>query len=683
MLAFSTSIFLSAFLLFIVQPLLAKKLLPWFGGSPAVWLCIVLFFQTALLVGYFYAYLLARIRQLSLQVVIHAALLCLSLLFLPIVPLEEMAALPLWPPIVIFALLSATIILPIVLISSTSPLLQHWYCHTYQNQFPYRYYALSNFGSLLGLLAFPFLLEPFLGLNKQLALWSLCYGAYFLSAGFCLIITLRKGQTNILTTSPKPSEPLTKSSIFSWLILTTLSSALLLSTTQMMMQNVISFPLLWLIPLTLYLLSFIITFSYPKIYNRLVWIIIYALMAGLVLALYTHHQLLLHLQILVFSTLLLSGCMICHGELFKLKPHPEHLTFYYLIIACGGVLGGFFVNLIAPLLFNDWWDFYASLLGVLGFAGYLTFYQATPSAKWSQRILRYSFIFTLVGLTSMLVYHQYDTQKDVVINNRNFFGKSELVEKNPNTEYYQRLLRNGNIIHGHQYLTPERCLTPTTYFSPLSGVGLAMDFERQRLNMLKPGVKVGVIGLGAGTIAALAEKGDFVRFYEIDPDMEKMAKNYFYYLAKTPATTEVVIGDGRMSLARSLQQTGSENYDVLVIDAFNGDAIPLHLLTVEAVKIYLAHLAPNGILTFHVSSRYVDLYPPLQAIADQLGLHAYIAHNPTDDKNWVFSGEWVLISRQSDIGLYLFNKDVLTFNQKRMNKAWTDDHNYLLSVVRW
>lgn len=682
MLAFGTSIFLSAFLLFIVQPLLAKKLLPWFGGAPTVWLCIILFFQSMLLIGYLYAYFLAKISRVSIQVGIHISLLCLSLCFIPLVPLESYAALPVWPPIAIFALLSMTLLLPVAIISSTSPLLQHWYCHTYQSVFPYRFYALSNLGSLLGLLAFPFLLEPYLGLDHQLSLWSLFYGVYFVSSGICLILVARKGHTHIIPSKAAEAVRPSKHHIVSWLILTALSCALLLSTTQIMMQNVISFPLLWIIPLTLYLLTFIITFSTPRSYYRPFWMIVYAALTGLLFYIPSHHQFFLMVQICMFSGLIFSGCMICHGEVAKLKPHPQYLTFYYLILACGGVLGAMLVNIVAPLFFTEWWEFYVTLLGILLYSGYLVFYKQTPQPGRVFSVSKYTWQGACVGLAGLLAFHIHKTNEDVIMHHRNFFGKAEIVEKYSASDYHLRQLRNGSIIHGQQYLDPEKRLSATTYFSPQSGVGLAMDFQRQH-KFIQKGLRIGVIGLGTGTIAALTQPDDDLHFYEIDPDIEAIARKYFYYLADAPAKTQVSIGDGRMILAKALQNQGSENYDILAIDAFNGDAIPLHLLTIEAMQIYLSHLNPTGLLAIHISSRYMDLFPPIQSLAQSLGLNAYIAANHSDNLNSVYVSEWVLISRQTDIGLFLFQKGALTFNQQRMDKPWTDDRNNLLSVVKW
>lgn len=681
--AFSLSIFLSAFLLFIIQPLLAKKLLPWFGGSPAVWLSIVLFFQSALLIGYLYAYCLTKITRLNAQVFIHLSLLLLSLLFIPLNPLEEIATLSLWHPIAIIAVLSTTLLLPGIIISASSPLFQYWYCQCYQTDFPYRYYALSNFGSLLGLLAFPFVLEPLLGLNIQLSIWSGLYLLYIVSSTFCLMVVARQAKLKHKETVIV-QEKLAHLKVAFWIALTLLSCALLLTTTQVMLQNVASFPLLWVIPLALYLITFIITFSYPKVYYRPLWLGVYTLLCASVFYFSSHHKLMLSAQISIYASLLFSGCMICHGELIRSKPSKQHLTTFYLAIAFGGVFGGLFINIIAPLFFNEWWDFYLVLLAIFSFGAVLSCQSARPrSINHFVRIS--SCMMGFMGLSVLLYSHLRHIHEDIIYHHRNFFGAFEVADRNKDLgEYHYRALYNGNILHGQQFLTAHKQTMATSYYSVGSGIGHALTYQRLLKNQapFNQGLRVGVIGLGSGTIATLTENGDFLRFYEIDPDIHKIARKYFSYLDNAKAAIDVTIGDGRLKLAQALK-IGSENYDVLAIDAFNGDAIPVHLLTLEAMQIYLSHLAPNGILAFHVSSRYIDLYPPLQALASKLNLYAFITYNDEDRSNAIYTSEWVLITRRPELGAYLYQEKALSFHAERMENIWTDDFNYLLSVIRW
>ncbi|MGE3318309.1 MAG: spermidine synthase [Candidatus Berkiella sp.] len=686
MLAFSASIFLSAFLLFIIQPLLAKTLLPLFGGSPAVWLSNLVFYQSALLIGYAYAYFVTKLPRLSWQAILHFALLVLSLFILPITPAKELAELTWWQPLTVFAVLGTTLLIPVVALSATSPLLQYWYYHSYHSDFPYRFYALSNFGSLLGLFAFPLLLEPLLGLKFQLTCWSIGYGIFFMSCSTCAFMMLKRKA--YLEKSLENTSSIAFGTFFSWLLLTAMSCALLLTTTQVMLQNVVGFPLLWVVPLALYLISFILVFYQSAIYVRSFWTFIYLALAAAVFYLPSHHQLTLLVQVIVFSLLLFSGCMICHGELYRLKPNKQHLTFYYLMIALGGVLGGIFVNLISPLIFNEWWDFYGVIFGIFLYLICVPISQASyPSEQPPTLIRRIALpvsLFIFVALVAVLVRTMKETHKDIIYIHRNFLGTFEVSEKYKNDEDYLRVLTNGNIMHGQQYMNKSLRTLATTYYSKKSGIGLGIDFLRQQNINSSKNLRIGAIGLGTGTIAALAHKGDEIRFYELDPDIEKTAKKYFYFLNDTPAKTEVVIGDGRLSLMKEWQKNGSQQFDIIAIDAFSGDAIPLHLLTKEAFDIYLSHLKPNGILAFHISSRYLDLYPPLQAISSQLHLFAYLAkHDPSKEDRWLSNSEWLLISRQPQIGLFLLQRGAIHFRHARIKDVWTDDFNYLLPIIRW
>lgn len=682
MLAFSASIFLSAFLLFIIQPLLAKTLLPLFGGSPAVWLSNLVFYQTVLLLGYAYAYFVTKLPRLSWQAILHFVLLALSLLLLPITPAKELSLLTWWQPLTVFTVLSSTLLIPVLVLSATSPLLQYWYYHSYHSDFPYRYYALSNFGSLLGLFAFPLLLEPFIGLKRQLLGWSVGYGLFVVACGLCAGMMLNRHRA-LIPKSTIVKTIISKSNLFSWLLLTALSSALLLTTTQVMMQNVIGLPLLWVIPLALYLISYIIVFSHARWYFPSAWVALFFGLSAVIIYIPTHHQLTLLIQVIAYMLLLFSGCMICHGELFRCKPDKQHLTFYYLMIAVGGVIGGVFVNLVSPLIFNEWWDFYGTILLILLYVICVPVFKASRcESRFKKGLLPIS-LLGFACLIGLLVSNLKEAHRDVILVHRNFLGKFEIAERNQNQSDRYLILRHGNILHGQQYLAPDKRMIPTTYYNQKSGLGATIDFLRyNNINTAKH-LHIGAIGLGAGTIAALAHKGDSIRFYEIDPDIEIVAKDYFFYLRDSVATIDIVINDGRLALAKELQTSGSQQYDLIAVDAFNGDAIPLHLLTKEAFKIYLSHLSENGILAFHISSRYVDLYPPLQALAAESGLFSYLSHQAPDDDRWLANSEWLLISRQPDIGLFLYQKGVLSFRNVRMTDVWTDDYNYLLPIIRW
>lgn len=681
MLAFSISIFLSALLLFIIQPLLAKTLLPLFGGSPAVWLSNLVFYQMTLLLGYAYAYFVTKLPRFSWQAILHVSLLALSLLVLPITPASELSALSWWQPLTVFAVLSSTLLIPVMALSATGPLLQYWYYQSYHSDFPYRYYALSNFGSLLGLFAFPLLLEPFFGLKAQLLWWSIGYGLFLITCSSCAVITFKKNHAmNVIV---KPKSRILKKALLTWLLLTALSSALLLTTTQVMLQSIIGFPLLWVIPLALYLISYIIIFYQPRWYSRSVWVSLFLILSAFIFYLPTHHQLTLLVQIVAFALLLLCGCMICHGEIYLSKPDKDHLTFYYLMMALGSVIGGLFVNLVSPLIFNESWDFYGTILAIFLYVIAVPIFKAAKSGTLLYRSLLPLSLFVFVGLIALINLNFKKTHVDLIYTQRNFLGKFEVAERDKGGEYHLRMLRNGNILHGQQYMDPSFRNVATTYYNQKSGLGLAIDFLRYNNINTQNRLRIGAIGLGAGTIATLAYKGDYVRFYELDPDIEKVANKYFSFLAESPAQTEVIIDDGRLALTKEWEQHGSQNFDIIAVDAFNGDAIPFHLLTIEAFKVYLNHLKPNGILAFHISSRYVDLYPPLQALATELGLSAYVSNYSPKNERWISQSEWLLISRQPDIGLFLFNRGAINFRFARMTDIWTDDYNYLLPIMRW
>lgn len=680
-LAFSISIFLSALLLFIIQPLLAKTLLPLFGGSPAVWLSNLVFYQMTLLLGYAYAYFVTKLPRFSWQAILHTSLLAMSLFLLPITPASELSQLNLWQPLTVFAVLSATLLVPVMILSATGPLLQHWYYQSYQSDFPYRYYALSNFGSLLGLFAFPLMLEPFFGLKVQLVWWSIGYGLFFITCSTCAAITAKKNHA--VNISIKPRTRIANKALLSWLLLTALSSALLLTTTQVMLQSIIGFPLLWVIPLALYLISYIIIFYQPRWYARSVWVPLFLALSAFIFYLPTHHQLTLLIQIVAFALLLLSGCMICHGEIYLSKPDKDHLTFYYLMMALGSVIGGLFVNLVSPLIFNESWDFYGTILAIFFYIIAFPIAKASQSGSKFYRTLLPLSLFVFAGLIGLIHYNFKKTHADLIYTQRNFMGRFEVAERQPGEQDHTRMLRNGNILHGQQYMDPSFSNVATTYYNRKSGLGLAIDYLRYNNINTQNRLRIGAIGLGAGTIAALAYKGDLVRFYELDPDIAEVAKKYFTFLMESPAQTEVVIDDGRLALTKEWEKNGSQQFDIIVVDAFNGDAIPFHLLTMEAFNIYLNHLKPNGILAFHISSRYVDLYPPLQALATELDLSAYLSNYAPKNERWVSQSEWLLISRQPDIGIFLFNHGALNFRLGRMADIWTDDYNYLLPIMRW
>lgn len=652
---------------------MAKKLLPWFGGTPTVWLSNVFFFQTALLLGYLYVFLLTKLPRLKTQAYIHLGLLCGSLLFLPLAPPETTLTGTLPQPLQIGLLLGATLLVPAILMSSTSPLCQYWYAQCYLTPFPYRYYALSNLGSLLGLLSFPFLIEPLMGLKTQQKGWTLGYLLFFLVSGIAALHTARIPHTLSLRSPAEATQRKTPWGL--WLLLPALSTALLLNATQWMMQNLSGFPLLWVLPLACYLLSFMITFYHKACYVRSLIFPLYIASAAALLYTPSIHAFSLKIQLPLYSALIFTGTFLCHGELFRLQPSKARLPLFYLFIAIGGALGSCFVNLLSPFLLQNWWDFYGTLLGIPLIVGFLLHTSTPPkTAAFSVGCCLISMIVLAVFLRN----HLQEVNKEVIYSYRNSFGKGDIVEKHTPPQGLYRTLKNGQILHGHQFLEDTWRRTPTTYYGPKSGVALSFTFLRSHTVPLR----VGIIGLGTGTLAALGEKGDHFCFYEIDPTIIRIAQRYFFYLKDTPATIDIIRQDGRLALAKQLEQA-SEQYDLFIIDAFHGDAIPLHLLTQEALALYLAHLKPNGIIAFHISNRYIDLYPPLQALASAAKINAYLTYQPGEVTHWLTGTEWLLMSHHPTLGHFLFESQALSFRSQRTEQVWTDDRNYLLPSIRW
>lgn len=680
---FSITTFLSAFLLMMIQPIFAKKLLPWFGSAPTAWLSVIWFFQGALFFGYLYAYMLNRLKNPWHQSIVHSGLMLACCAFIPIEPHVFNNLDNLWQPVAILTVLSASILLPTLLICSSSPLLQSWYARQHQGDLPYRYYAVSNLGSLLGIFAFPLFLEPLFGLTRLFSVWSGLFVVLLLCLTGCMVLSFPKtyGKTKPAEVSvpvSKENHPTLQRFGF-WILLSFLSSALLLGTTQIMLQNVLSFPLLWIIPLALYLISFICIFGWPKTGYRPLWLMVFTLVAAIVLSLPSHHHLTLIHQLIVYSVLLFSGCMICHDALNQSKPAPAYLTQFYLAIAFGGMIGGLFVDLIAPLIFIEWWDFYVPVLLILSFAGFQ--YLNQQFSDLTRTIAMGSWTLVSFAFMGILAFHYLQMDEGVIYQHRNFYGRCEITEIKDPDGVIQRTLRHGAIMHGQQFLTPGKRQQPSSYFSLQSGVGMAVHYLRQQHP--EKAIKVGVVGLGTGTIAALMAPNESLHFYECDPDIVKIAQEKFTYLRECPANIDVILGDGRLSLQKAYDQQQLGHYDLLAIDAFNGDAIPMQLITLEAIKLYLAHLDNNGIVAFHISSRYLDLYPTLQAAAKVANVYAFLTHNSSNYKKGISSSEWVLLSRDPNLGVYLYQNNALFFRQERQDAPWTDDFSYILSAIKW
>ncbi len=675
---YAVTIFLSAFLLFQLQLVIAKIILPWFGGSAAVWTTCVLFFQTVLLLGYLYAHWSIRFLGARKQFLVHAALLTLSLLALPVTPASH------WKPSGpddpvprILALLSVSAGLPYFLLSTTSPLLQAWYSRTYREAFPYRLFALSNAGSMLGLLSYPVLFEPLLTVRMQSWTWSAAYLAFALMCGTA---AFRSRETQGAPAGAREGGAAPAWGTWSlWVALPACASAFFLSVTNHLTQNVAPIPFLWVLPLALYLLSFMLCFSGKRRYRRRLYLFLLpaAAAAMSVLLVKGMANAPLAVMIPVFAGGLFVCCMVCHGELMRLAPHPRHLTSYYLMISLGGAVGGLFVGLLAPAVFYGYFEMPASLAACVILGGAAVFRDLAMRPGTSLLHKAWIVLFSLFGvaLAGFLFLLASFWGHGSRVTARNFYG---VLQVNDTGEIEGlgnlRALAHGTIIHGRQFLRPDLRKRPTGYYVPDSGVGLALTRRERNAPM-----RVGIIGLGAGTLACYGSAGDTFRFYEINPLVISIAGSEFTFLGDSEAAIEVVPGDARLSLEREPGQA----FDLLVVDAFSSDSIPVHLLTREAFLLYSRHLKENGTIAVHITNLYLDLAPVVRRMADELGKEALLVTRkegggPDAGKY----SAWVLVS-----GNRRFLEDPVVRKAGRPlpaaedRHAWTDDYSNLFLVL--
>ena len=814
---FGLTIFVGAFLLFQVQPLIGKYILPWFGGGPGVWTTCLLFFQVLLLGGYAYAHGATRRLQARSQLIVHLGLAAAALALLPIIPGSS------WKPrgggdptLQILLLLTVNLGLPYFVLSATGPLLQVWFSRVHPGRSPYRLYALSNAGSLLALVSYPFYFESHFTRQAQARLWSgglVCFAAGLAACAYKLWkaqvlgaqsaarsaepgipapvsgsqpapetgnpksqipdfkLGIRNSISGIGEPGPEPAGPrfgngsgqpaaggpvsleFRRSALdrLLWVLLPACASVLLLATTNKLCQDVAVFPFLWVLPLGLYLLSFIICFEGPRWYPRFPFTLALLLaLGGLVWALESGNSATLEVQVEVYSGALFICCMVCHGELYRLRPGPERLTAFYLSIAAGGALGGFFVAVVAPRLFTAFYELHWGALacGLLFLVACLTERWAVSeprgprSGVWWGRIVSFlgspfrrgddwylmacvlpvlplavqrrallaklSSHVALLALVAAVLYQCWKCRRlrfwrplacawlavywcalavalwthcrrsdfEVVHTSRSFYGMLTVFEhRKDQPEGHHFLLMNGRITHGLQFVDRERAMWPTTYYGPQSGVGLAA-------RALPAGPRrLGLVGLGTGTLAAYGRAGDSVRIYEINPQVRQLANSWFTYLARCPAKVEVVLGDARLSLEREPPQ----RFDLLALDAFSSDAIPVHLLTREAVELYQRHLKPNGVLAIHISNHYLDLEPVVANLARHFGYQAALVDNGRADQEWwIYSSTWMLLTRDEGIlkAPGLAEARYSLEGRKAKLPLWTDDYASLLPILK-
>jgi len=672
---------LGAFLLFLVQPMAARFILPWFGGGPAVWSSCLLFFQMALLAGYAYAHVSRRL-SLVRQTRLHLALLAIAMLTLPIAPSAAWAAADTDAPAArILLLLTVSVGAPYVVLAATAPLLQDWYARSGMGAAPYRLYALSNLGSLLALLAYPTLVEPFLSLRAQSLGWS---GLFILFAAACGAATLRLARNGphaaaLETEAIADAVTVSKGDRIMWLLWSACGSGLLLAATNHLCLDIAVVPLLWIVPLTCYLLTFIVCFA--GWYRRWMWSPLLLAGIGGTAWLLRHSDAPFALEAAALGGALVAGCMVCHGELVRIRPPASRLTSFYLAIAAGGSLGGLSVALLAPAVLQRLWEY--PFFVVLPLALLMVALFRDPTS----RLTRGAYPIAWAVLCIILGVAVYGVAKSPIPDSagefaraRNFYGIISVSDDGTAEAVRLRRLQHGRILHGAQFLDPVRRGLATTYYGPGSGVDVAIR-EHPHRKTGRP-LRIGVVGLGAGTVAAWGVHGDRIRFFEINPLAVLFARKYFFYLADSRAAIDVVIGDARLSIESELRDgSGVHAYDVLAIDAFSGDAIPVHLLTREAFARYREALAADGVLAVHVSNQYLDLRPVVRGLGKELGQRVLEIESQDDLDLGLDGATWMLVSANA-----AFLDAAAPFAQPEPAGApsvvWTDSFSSLLAVMK-
>jgi hypothetical protein len=611
---FRATVSLGAFLLFVVQPMAARRLLPWFGGAPNVWTACLLFFQTMLLAGCAYAHWISRGAAGRRAAWVHRGLLAASLLFLPLA-LERPASLE--PPTLrIVALLAASCGLPYLLLAAASPLAQRWA----PVSAPYRLYAWSNAASLAALLAYPAVIEPSLALGTQMRWWT---------AGYAVFVALACWTTAGTRREDLPPARPPGGAAARWMALAAGPAALLLAATNQMCREVAATPFLWVLPLAVYLLSWIVTFERETWYRRAPFALLAGvataaasgvLVAGLAAPLWAH---------VAADALALFGCsMLCHGELARSKPEAGQLTGFYLALAAGGALGGAWVGLAAPRLFTAYTEFPVTLAACAA----LTL-EAWRRSRYRPPLAALAAL--LAGAGAALVALTDRPSGEPLEARRDFFGILKVAERNDSSGA-RRVLLHGRVIHGSQFTDWKKAAWPTTYYGRDSAVGR----ELARLAGRGGPARVGVVGLGVGTLAAYGRAGDVYRFYELNPNVVDLARRYFTYLKDSAASVEVAVGDARLLLEAEPPQ----GYDLLAVDAFSSDAIPMHLLTAECAEVYRKHLRADGVLLLHISNRTLDLWPVARGLAGRIGWKARRVSTAGQDSAGTSRSTWAVLS---------------------------------------
>lgn len=688
-LAYATTMLLAGFLLFQVQLILGKFILPWFGGSASTWLVCMLFFQIALLAGYAYAYGLTRPFPIRRQAQLQLALLIVSLVLLPIAPSDAWkptdAGDPTWR---ILAMLTACVGLPYIALATTTPLLSRWLAQIEPALDPVRFFAASNIGSFLGLLTYPFLFERLLPSVQQTRWWSAAYALYVALFAVCGWLAITRTPRHNADEPATPAAVGGSDPLALWVTYSLLGSALLLATTNAITQWAAVVPFLWVVPLSLYLLTFVITFGTPWVYHRLAFGAAFLLLAGTALTLpVPESSFALFVQLVLQSATLFAGCMICHAEMVKLQPTPQRLPKFYLAISAGGALGGILIVLVAPLLFRDYYEHAIVLTAIAGVAVLRVLQsEIKRTARWvATAAAGIAGIYFLFGLSTMLRGDL--TGNTVIERTRNFYGVVKIVRKNEQypKEFSIDLFQAG-IDQGGQYQAPERKLQNICGFDTASGLGIALAYHsKRREHGSATPLRIGVVGLGAGMIAMLGRDGDVMRYYELNPAILDLSNRHFTFLTDTKAKVDVLLGDARLVLQRQLEANDAQKFDVLVLNAFRGASPPMHLMTKEAFAVYLGHLADNGMLAVNFELDTFEMAPLHRGMAKQFGI----------DVGWFETNDQEA-GCNAPISWAIYTRDKAFFTSRMVRKAvspwrddgkselvWTDQDSNLISIINW
>jgi len=680
-----------SFLLFLVQPIEGRLILPWFGGGAEVWTTTLLFFQTALLLGYGYSHLLSRLGSRRQQAAIHGAFVLAAALMLPIVPDEAYRpAGPEAPLASILWLLTVTAGPPYLLLATTAPLLQRWAAELWPGRSPYRLYAVSNVAAILALAAYPVLIEPAFGLELQTRLWSGGYLAF--AAGVIALgwrFSRRHGEDRQVAVSAPglrgpgaPDGQVTLGRFALWAAAAAAGTTILMATTNALSDGIVTFPFLWVWPLATYLLTFVLAFSSDRAFNPTVFLVLFGAACWYAVYLASPHSPPLAWALLLHLTVLFVTCMALHGEIARSRPAPERLTSFYVAIAAGGALGGAFVAVAAPLIFVARWEY---PIGIVGAAALLVTFRTREwrlthaAPNWVSPRPRLLGALGVLLLGALLGWQGQPDQDGLVAEYRNFYGVVRVRDSvTRDGEEIRRIVHAGTN-HGAQFADPALRGMPASYYTATSGVGLAIEHHPDRG---KAGFHVGVLGLGAGSIAAYAGPDEQWTFYEINPLIADIADEHFSFLADARArgaSITTVLGDGRLMLAEALGD-GPAGFDLLVLDAFTGGAIPTHLLTREAFEVYRQHVAPGGVIAVQTSNRHIRLRPVMRGLAEEFGMELLARFDEGDQEPGGTASRWALLA--DDLAAIEAGAEgMLEVVDDTESVLWTDDRQDLWRVL--